>query len=78
MNQETAVVRIIEETANNIKKAQFLMNCPIDLCRERALNWKINAACSEIKSLPEYCPTEKTTCSTVKEKPTIKVINPNC
>lgn len=78
MKLETAVVKILKETSNNIKKKQFLMDCNISLDKEKALVWVNKSNCKDNFILPEFCPSVKSTCRIVKKKLKIKDINPNC
>lgn len=72
MKLEDAVVKLIQETANNIKKKQFLMDCELDL--SPFIKEIFQQECVDSTILPTLCKVEKTSCIKIKTKPTLTLI----
>ena len=78
MELENAVVKLLQETANNIEAKKFLMNCRLDLRKEKATLWLQTSGCEldscVLRETFTVCPEVKTSCRIVKQKPKITLI----
>jgi hypothetical protein len=78
MELENAIVKLLQETAENIQAKQFLMNCEVDLKKEKATLWLQNSGCEldfcVLRETFKRCPEVKTSCRVVKQKPKITLI----